>query len=364
MWNCPSCGNENSGNASFCTECGQRRPDPTAQARPQQTPPAPPTYSPPQAPPAAAYPPVQSTPVSGAYPPPAGRVPGGYTPPAGAAYPPPAAYPGGASGKGPAAPKAKKPKKKSRWWLWLLAALAVLAAAAVICYFTVHVWSPATCTSPETCSICGETRGSALGHDGSEATCEKPSICSRCHKVLEPPLGHDAAPATCTEASVCTRCGETVEPALGHDWLAATYDRPETCSRCGEIRGEVKGWVGDLYGSMGEETLVLYGNGESHPYLLSKPVNKAYRMTLYLKLTSVDGDPYGTWGLYGRDLQGKWNLLSTFDVDSSAYNNYVGFPMQMDGIYTVDALSMVPMTDADYSLKYSFYYEDVQEYVD
>ena len=367
MWNCPSCGNENSGNASFCTECGQRRPDPTAQPRPQQTPPAVP-YPPQQTPPAASYQPRPTSPAN-TYSGQPGQVQGSYQPRPAAPYPPQPGTPYPSQpgtpyppqpGKAPAAPK----KKKSRWWIWLLAALAVLAVAAVVCYFTVHVWAPATCTSPETCRICGKTQGAALGHDGSEATCVKPSVCSRCGKVLAPPLGHEAPPATCTEPSVCSRCGETVEAALGHDWQEATYDRPETCSRCGETRGEIKGWVGDLYGSMGTETLVLYGSGESHPYLLSQPINKVYRLTLYLKLTSVEGKPYGTWGLYGRDLQGKWNLLSTFTVDSSTYNNYVGFPMQLDGIYTIDALSMVPMTDEDYSLSYSFYYEDVQEYVD
>ena len=361
MWNCPSCGNENSGNASFCTECGQRRPDPTAQTRPRQTTPAGATYqhqqpaqgSQPYAP---VYPPRQPAQGQGAY---AAR----QGAPAPGAYQAQPGYPGQPAWNGPSAPPPPKKKKKSLWWVWLLAALAVLAAAAVICYFTVHIWDPATCESPETCRICGETRGAPLGHDGSEATCVKPSVCSRCGTVLAPPLGHDAAPATCLEPSVCSRCGETVEPALGHDWQAATYDRPETCSRCGETQGEVLGWIGDLYGSMGTETLVLYGSGESHPYLLSQPINHVYRLTLYIKLTQVDGNPYGTWGLYGRDLQGKWNLLSTFTVDSSAFNRYVNFPMQLDGTYTIDALSMVPMTDADYSLSYSFYYEDVQEFV-
>ena len=30
-----------------------------------------------------------------------------------------------------------------------------------------HIWTPATCTSPKTCTICGATEGSALGHDFS-----------------------------------------------------------------------------------------------------------------------------------------------------------------------------------------------------
>ena len=34
-----------------------------------------------------------------------------------------------------------------------------------------HTWQEATCTLPETCSACGETRGEALGHTWIEATC-------------------------------------------------------------------------------------------------------------------------------------------------------------------------------------------------
>lgn len=44
----------------------------------------------------------------------------------------------------------------------------------------VHSWSSATCTSPETCYICGATKGSATGHIWSEATYDRPKTCTRC----------------------------------------------------------------------------------------------------------------------------------------------------------------------------------------
>ncbi len=40
----------------------------------------------------------------------------------------------------------------------------------------VHVYAPADCDSPKTCSLCGATRGNALGHDYLEG------ICSRCQQ--------------------------------------------------------------------------------------------------------------------------------------------------------------------------------------
>lgn len=43
-----------------------------------------------------------------------------------------------------------------------------------------HNWTAKTCTSPETCSKCNATRGSAMGHFWEEATCEHPQTCRYC----------------------------------------------------------------------------------------------------------------------------------------------------------------------------------------
>lgn len=89
----------------------------------------------------------------------------------------------------------------------------------------VHSWIGATCYEPKTCSVCGVTEGSALGHSFTNyvpyvpATCEYPgteiSKCDRCDvsNIREsdklPPIGHNyvgrltKAP-TCTEPGVMT----------------------------------------------------------------------------------------------------------------------------------------------------------------
>ena len=43
-----------------------------------------------------------------------------------------------------------------------------------------HNWKDATCTEPKTCTICGDTDGSALGHDWNAATCTAPKTCKTC----------------------------------------------------------------------------------------------------------------------------------------------------------------------------------------
>ena len=48
--------------------------------------------------------------------------------------------------------------------------------------FSVATWTPATCTDPKTCSVCGITEGEALDHDWDEgevttvASCTVPGV--------------------------------------------------------------------------------------------------------------------------------------------------------------------------------------------
>lgn len=356
MWYCEACGAKNEGNSRFCVECGRPRGEETSS--PGRTEPT-------------EWGPAHGAP--GGQPADPGWTASAPVPPAAAAWTPPA----------------PPPKKKSRWWIWLLVALVVLAAAAVTCYFTVHIWSPATCTEAKVCKICGKTSGmplghapseatctdpsvcircgiqmgDALGHDPTDATCTDPSVCARCGETLSPALGHVPTEATCTEPSVCTRCGETLSPALGHDWVPATYDEPETCARCGMVRGEVKGFIGDLDGTVSSENINLFGYNQAHPYELDVTVHNCLKLTLGLKLTSVSGNPYGEWGLYGRGLDGKWVQMDKFYVPSGTLNTWQTFDFDLGGKYTFDALAMLPLSGAQYSISFSFYFENAQEYL-
>jgi len=47
--------------------------------------------------------------------------------------------------------------------------------------------------------------------------------------------------ATCTTPQTCSGCGETIGSASGHQWVEATYDAPKTCSNCGLSEGRSKG---------------------------------------------------------------------------------------------------------------------------
>ncbi len=94
------------------------------------------------------------------------------------------------------------------------------------------VTKAATCTSAGstkfTCA-CGDeytdnTKPAALGHSpGPAATCTTPQTCTVCETMLVPAKGHSAdAEATCTTPQTCTKCGKILAPAKGHTFTATT----------------------------------------------------------------------------------------------------------------------------------------------
>lgn len=101
-----------------------------------------------------------------------------------------------------------------------------------------HTWKDATCTTPKTCTDCGETEGEPIGHAWKEATCTKPKTCTNCGKTEGEPVGHTWKEATCTTLKVCTVCGKTEGELAEHTWKEATCSAPKTCAVCGKTEGD------------------------------------------------------------------------------------------------------------------------------
>ena len=100
-----------------------------------------------------------------------------------------------------------------------------------------HNYATATCTTPKTCTLCGQTSGSALGHTYSAATCTTPQTCNTCGATTGSAAGHTWKNATCTEPATCTTCQETWGSANGHSWREATCSAPKTCQTCKTTEG-------------------------------------------------------------------------------------------------------------------------------
>lgn len=64
-----------------------------------------------------------------------------------------------------------------------------------------HSWTNASCTTPETCIICGEIQGAPLGHSWIDASCTTPKYCSVCGSIDGTAIGHNYVD------SICTNCG-------------------------------------------------------------------------------------------------------------------------------------------------------------
>ena len=111
----------------------------------------------------------------------------------------------------------------------------------------------ATCTEPQTCTVCGDALVSANGHTpGAAPTCTMSQICAVCHEEIAPALGHtvvkdEGVAPTCTKpgkttGTHCAVCHEILEAqetiaALGHTEVTDEAVAP-TCTTTGLTEGK------------------------------------------------------------------------------------------------------------------------------
>lgn len=107
--------------------------------------------------------------------------------------------------------------KKLRMMTLLLMMCLLLASCCIS-----HEWADAACTTPKTCTKCGETEGEALGHDWVDATCTTPKTCSVCGEIEGEALGHTY---------------ETVDNGI--DFITATQTIRTECTVCGDVSDEL-----------------------------------------------------------------------------------------------------------------------------
>ncbi len=238
----------------------------------------------------------------------------------------------------------------------------VVPVLIVILLSSIHIWRPATCTKPETCAVCGKVRAPATGHKWLCATCTEPQKCLLCGATSHSALGHKWISATCTEPERCRVCGATGNPALGHRWKEATYEEPMTCTRCGQQTGQVKGYVGAIWGSWSEEISIR--NHWTYAYELTQAVENCFRMTLEVTVTEYSGYPFGSWYLYARDLNGKWSHIGEFKIEKDTVYETQKISFYFDPAVSFDALTVIPRSDNQYSISYTTIYYDAQRYVD
>lgn len=161
----------------------------------------------------------------------------------------------------------KKPKYNIKLVCFACIVASIILESIGFMTYCRHEWQDAICTSPRTCSLCGETEGEPLGHEWDEASCTVPKTCSLCGETDGEPLGHNWVDATCTEPETCARCGETHGTTRGHNWKAATCIQLKTCSDCGQTEGDFgeHTWIPATYDA--PKTCSVCGATEGKPLI-------------------------------------------------------------------------------------------------
>ena len=109
-----------------------------------------------------------------------------------------------------------------------------------------HIWVEANCTTPETCSECGETEGEVNDHtsnNAKDADCTLDSVCTDCGVVTEAKnashTSNNAKDDDCTVNSVCAVCGVITEVKnashTSNNAKAADCTVDSICTVCGVI---------------------------------------------------------------------------------------------------------------------------------
>lgn len=62
-----------------------------------------------------------------------------------------------------------------------------------------HEWKEATCINPQTCNLCGVTKGEPIEHSYMDANCENPKRCSFCDATEGKAQGHNYIDGYCSK---------------------------------------------------------------------------------------------------------------------------------------------------------------------
>ena len=140
-----------------------------------------------------------------------------------------------------------------------------------------------------------------------------------------------------------------------HNWIPATYTTPEYCSSCGQERGNVKGYLGTLYGEYEDMTI---GNSNCGMLTLSTPIVGMRSMTLNFEVEMNYGARCENWRCYTWDGT-QWKELGVLTVPGGTGSGSCTF--YGDGTEYIGWLALVPSKSGNYSYSWGLYLTDVQQ---
>lgn len=163
----------------------------------------------------------------------------------------------------------------------------------------------------------------------------------------------DKSPAPEPTSSISITSSQ--ETTHTHNWIPATYTRPEYCSSCGQERGNVRGYLGTLYGEYKDMTI---GKAKCNMLALTTHIYGMRRMTLNFEVEMKYGARCENWTCYTWDGE-QWIELGVLTVPGG--NGSGSCTFYGDGTQYIGWLAMVPNASGSYSYSWSLYLTDVQE---
>ena len=208
--------------------------------------------------------------------------------------------------------------------------LATLMLASACLGFTAcgcnHDFADATCTTPKTCRLCGETEGEAAGHTFRAATCTSAKTCTVCNATEGAALGHTSEDVAAV-ASTCTTVGHTAGTrcSVCHETLSGMTETPVKhstrigyCTSCG-------GYVDELMSQL--LTLLSY-NGT----LVDVATRANNKMDTALDYSTVSYRVSGIQQAF-RELQTASETAVDMYVIADEYSEFAGIKDDLDTIY-------------------------------
>lgn len=225
-----------------------------------------------------------------------------------------------------------------------------------------HSWAAATCTAPQTCTICGETTGEKANHNWKAETCTAPKTCKTCGATTGNALGHEWKNATCTEPKTCRTCGETYGTAAGHKWKEATYDAPKTCTVCKKTEGTKKDKPVETQPATEKETLSYFNekvkikNCNVWAKVIERELKECKQMTVTMSVEMNYGAKCKDWQIWVRS---GGSFVVAADICLPNGDGSTTETIKFDTPISFDAITIVPTVPGSYSWSMGFNVTDI-----
>lgn len=126
------------------------------------------------------------------------------------------------------------------------------------------------------------------------------------------------------------------------------------CKTCGVQTGELENGEKTLQGVWSTDKVSLNGADSSY-FVPASTVTNCHELTLNIRVSKVDGNPYGRYRLYGRDSMGEWKIIGSFDLTAEAESETKSFHFPLSDPITFTGLA-IAITDHDssyYNIEYN-----------